>query len=151
MSKENNLLEKHAQTVIHVKPRYVEDADGLGLVTCENRTQTRITVAPNEDDTRLYSLLEYIPFKDIQKKNIRVFNIERKHHLHFSESFHLDVENCLFDDDGVNELCIELKTRAHMKMCKKSLTCVDQGTQTYQDETQTDQDETQTQEDDDSL
>lgn len=122
--------EKGVQTIIRVYPHTLESNKVIARVSSENRSQTLISIKPDEDTKCYYPMFEYIPFQDIQESSKRVLNLPRKLCLQFAPMSKLNIDTCLFDDDGVNELCIELVERAETNTRKSLITYQDVNTQT---------------------
>ncbi|KAJ3649742.1 hypothetical protein Zmor_021466 [Zophobas morio] len=106
---------KEVQTTIRVQPHILGSTKLKAQVLQETKIQTEISINPDQDAKMVYSPLEYIPFQAIQSGCIRAINLPRKLQLQFSPSLDLDSYDCLLDDDGVNELMIDLRQNSKKK------------------------------------
>jgi hypothetical protein len=121
---------KETQTMIRVYPYILGSSKIKARVICEGRCQTEVSIRPDQDDNIFYSMLEYIPFQDIQESSMRVVNLPRKLRLHFSPGLKMKMPSSMcLDDDGVNELCIELRERMRKGFNKTSKQFEDTATQ----------------------
>lgn len=133
--KRTRQVDKEVQTMIRVYPHVFKESMIRTHITSDVRIQTEISLPPHEDDKHIYSLLEYIPFQDLQKQNIRVLNLPRKQRLQFTSSAKVEIENCsqIIDDDGIHEICLDLKERAKNTMKVKPKIFATISTQTSQE------------------
>lgn len=80
---DNINTEIQIQTRIHVQPHVLNDENERALVTCERACQTAVSSFPDIEDSVFYSLLEFIPYKDIDNNAVRILDLPRKHRLQF--------------------------------------------------------------------
>ncbi|EFA01544.1 hypothetical protein TcasGA2_TC007105 [Tribolium castaneum] len=115
-------MDKEVQTMIRVYPHILESNKIKAHVISESKCQTEVSIAPDQEDKLFYSMLEYIPFHDIQENSVKVVDLPRKLRLHFSSTTKLTLlDSCdLLDDDGIYELCLELKERERSSANRRS-------------------------------
>lgn len=80
---DNINTEIQIQTRIHVQPHVLNNENERALVTCERACQTAVSSFPDIEDSVFYSLLEFIPYKDIDSNAVRILDLPRKHRLQF--------------------------------------------------------------------
>lgn len=133
--KRTRRADKEAQTMIRVYPHVFKESMITTHITSDIRTQTEITLPPKQDDKHIYSLLEYIPFQDLREQNMRVLSLPRKQRLQFTSATKVQIEDCsgIIDDDGIHELCLDLKERARKSTNVKTKTFATISTQTNQE------------------
>lgn len=126
------VADKEVQTIIRVHPHILESHKIKACVISEDKCQTEITIPPDQEDKAFYSMLEYIPFHDIQESSVRVVDLPRKLRLHFSSVSKLVLldSHRFLDDDGVHALCQELKEREEKGLNRKTKTFTNNETQT---------------------
>lgn len=83
MSDNNENDNKETQTRLHVEPHVLNDENERALVICDRACQTAVTSFPDIDDSVFFSLLEFIPYKDIDQNALRILDLPRKHRLQF--------------------------------------------------------------------
>lgn len=76
-------VHKEIQTRLQVKPHIINNENERALVTCERACQTAVSSFPDIEDRVFYSLLEFIPYKDIDKNAVRILDLPRKQRLQF--------------------------------------------------------------------
>lgn len=92
MSDSDDYVSQEIQTRLHVAPHIFNDENERALVTCDKSCQTAVTSFPDIEDRVFFSLLEFIPYKDIDRDAIRILDLPRKHRLHFK--LPSDTEEC---------------------------------------------------------
>lgn len=80
---DNINTEIQTQTRIHAQPHLLDGENERALVTCERACQTAVSSFPDIEDSVFYSLLEFIPYKDIDNNAIRILDLPRKQRLQF--------------------------------------------------------------------
>lgn len=83
MSDSNDNVDKETQTRLHAEPHIFNDESERALVTCDKACQTAVTSFPDVEDNVFFSLLEFIPYKDIDQNALRILDLPRKHRLQF--------------------------------------------------------------------
>ncbi|XP_030753093.1 uncharacterized protein LOC115880107 [Sitophilus oryzae] len=116
--------EKEVQTVIHVYPFILEPSDKHANVSEDKSFSTLLTLEPDRDNEEFYKMLEYCPFHEIEKDNVAVLDLPRKHKITFllNSKFSPDSLRALslLDDDGISECCIDLLSRMRTGKALKS-------------------------------
>lgn len=80
---DDDAIDKETQTRIHVQPHVFNSENERGLVTCERACQTAVSSFPDVEDKVFFSLLEFIPYKDIDIGAKRILDLPRKQRLQF--------------------------------------------------------------------
>lgn len=83
MNDDNIKKETDTQTRLHVQPHLFHDENQRALVTCERACQTAVTSFPDIENSVFYSLLEFIPYKEIYSNALRILDLPRKQRLQF--------------------------------------------------------------------
>lgn len=83
MSEKRDYADKETETRLHVSPHILDDQHLRALVTCDKVCQTAVTSFPDVEDQVFFSLLEFIPYKDIDKDAVRIVDLPRKQRLQF--------------------------------------------------------------------
>lgn len=83
MSDKEESIDTETQTRLHVFPHTSVDEDHAAVVYCERVCQTAVSSFPEVDRHVFYSLLEFIPYKDITQDAVRIVDLPRKPRLQF--------------------------------------------------------------------
>lgn len=76
-------IEEETQTRIHVFPHTSIDEENVAVVYCDRVCQTAVSTFPELEPNVFYSLLEFIPYKDITQDAVRIVDLPRKARLQF--------------------------------------------------------------------
>lgn len=112
-----SLIDSSTQTVIRVYPFILEGYSDFARIKSDKKSQTALSVKPDLENSKFYSMLRYTPFPDIKEDSLRVIEIPRPRKLHFSSfAHHENIEKhaimfSLADDDGAGYVCSEVLHR----------------------------------------
>lgn len=102
------------------------------IIFSERKCTPDLLLKPDDkEEINFYTLLEYTAFLDIQETSYKIINLPKPKQKSLTDLTYLNLQNYLsIDDDGISELCLDLRERVRKGLTGTSQTYNEAANQT---------------------